>query len=287
MEEVLPAAILKSIPAAMDTYRLREYSSRMSDKKREISQWEKEECAKLKSALEEFNAGKSRKDSLTQGKIAEALDMSQGSVSSYLNGYNALNARFASYVASKIGVPIESFSERLAMEVGEMAKAMHGSPPADNVITADFSKQRTKNGFIVVPQYDIAASMGRGAIRPEFDVVIDSIVASIDYLSRNVRYSAPENLALITGYGDSMKPTFADGDILLVDTGVNDIKIDAIYVMALRDELYIKRMQRRADGTFLMISDNTAYPPIEVAGTDLKRFQVLARVLLAWNANKL
>lgn len=116
------------MPAAMDTYRLREYPSHMSDKKREISHWEKEECAKLKAALEEFNAGKSRKDSLTQGKIAEALDMSQGSVSSYLNGYNALNARFASYVASQIGIRIESFSERLAAEVGEMAKAVHAEP---------------------------------------------------------------------------------------------------------------------------------------------------------------
>ncbi|MGA4815943.1 S24 family peptidase [Pseudomonas aeruginosa] len=81
--------------------------------------------------------------------------------------------------------------------------------------------------------------------RPEFDVVIDSIVASVDYLSRNVRYSAPDNLALITGYGDSMQPTFSDGDILLVDTGITEIKIDAVYVMALKDELYIKRMQRR------------------------------------------
>lgn len=65
MDKVFPAVILKSMPAAMDTYRLREYPSHMSDKKREISQWEKEECAKLKAALEEFNAGKSRKDSPT------------------------------------------------------------------------------------------------------------------------------------------------------------------------------------------------------------------------------
>lgn len=112
--------------------------------------------------------------------------------------------------------------------------------------------------------------MGKGLARPEFDVVIDSIVASIDYLSRNVRYSAPDNLALITGYGDSMQPTFSDGDILLVDTGITEIKIDAVYVMALKDELYIKRMQRRADGTFLMISDNNAYPPIEVSSAELK-----------------
>ncbi|WP_337056320.1 LexA family transcriptional regulator [Pseudomonas sp. USHLN015] len=93
----------------------------MSDKKRELTQSEKDECSALKAALERFNAGKSRKDSLTQGKIAEALDMSQGSVSSYLNGYNALNLRFASYVAREIGVPVRSFSERLHKELESIA----------------------------------------------------------------------------------------------------------------------------------------------------------------------
>lgn len=96
----------------------------MSDKKRELSQWELDECARLKSALESFNSGKSRRDSLTQGKIAEALDMSQGSVSSYLNGYNALNARFASYVAGMIGVPIDTISPRLAEEISSLAQAI-------------------------------------------------------------------------------------------------------------------------------------------------------------------
>ncbi|MGA4815944.1 hypothetical protein ACPA9J_15745 [Pseudomonas aeruginosa] len=132
----------------------------MSDKKREISQWEKEECAVAKSCAGRIQRREIRKDSLP-GKSPEALDMSQGSVSSYLNGYNALNARFASYVASQIGIRIESFSERLAAEVGEMAKAVHAEPTKGNVIPADFSRQRTKSGFIVVPQYDIAASMGK------------------------------------------------------------------------------------------------------------------------------
>lgn len=151
MDKVLPAVISKSMPAAMDTYRLREYPSHMSDKKREISQWEKEECAKLKAALEEFNAGKSRKDSLTQGKIAEALDMSQGSVSSYLNGYNALNARFASYVASQIGIRIESFSERLAAEVGEMAKAVHAEPARGMSSLPTFRGREQRAGSLSYP----------------------------------------------------------------------------------------------------------------------------------------
>lgn len=96
----------------------------MSDKKREITDWEKAECLALKAAVDDFNSGKSRKDSLTQGKIADKLEISQGSVSSYLNGYNALNARVASVIAGMIGIPVEDFSPRLASEIAEMALAV-------------------------------------------------------------------------------------------------------------------------------------------------------------------
>ncbi|MDG9928285.1 MULTISPECIES: helix-turn-helix transcriptional regulator [unclassified Pseudomonas] len=98
----------------------------MSEKKREIEDWERAECLALKAAVDDFNKGKSRKDSLSQGKIADALEISQGAVSSYLNGYNALNARFASVVAGLLGVPVESFSPRLSKEIAAMAAAAHG-----------------------------------------------------------------------------------------------------------------------------------------------------------------
>lgn len=112
----------------------------MSDKKRELSQWELEECARLKAALESFNSGKSRRESLTQGKIAEALDMSQGSVSSYLNGYNALNAKFVSYVAGMIGITVESVSPRLAKDISSLTAGVDhrssGSTIRDNPAAA-------------------------------------------------------------------------------------------------------------------------------------------------------
>ncbi|SFB48584.1 helix-turn-helix domain-containing protein [Azotobacter beijerinckii] len=95
----------------------------MTEKKREITDWEKAECTALKAKLDAFNAGKSRKDSLSQGKIADALEISQGAVSSYLNGYNALNARVAGLMAKMIGIPVETFSPRLAAEIARIAQA--------------------------------------------------------------------------------------------------------------------------------------------------------------------
>lgn len=93
-------------------------------KKRDLEDWEMAECVALKKALDAFNAGKPRKDRISQGDIADALSINQGSVSSYLNGVNALNAKAAGIIAGMIGIPVESFSPRLAKEIALMAQAV-------------------------------------------------------------------------------------------------------------------------------------------------------------------
>lgn len=97
-------------------------------KKRDLEPWELAECVALKKAVDAFNAGKPRKERLSQGQIAEALNINQGSVSAYLTGVNALNAKVASVIAALIGVPVESFSPRLAAEIAEMARAVQAAP---------------------------------------------------------------------------------------------------------------------------------------------------------------
>lgn len=153
-----------------------------------------------------------------------------------------------------------------------------------NVVTADF-KAPARSAMIEVPYLDTAGSMGRGIQRQETDNVIDHIRIDRTYLKSLVSFSLAENLALITGYGDSMKPTFSDGDIMLVDRGVTEVKLDAVYVLARNDEIFIKRLQRRSDGSYRMISDNKAYDPEDVS--DLERFEVLGRVIYVWAGSKL
>lgn len=138
-----------------------------------------------------------------------------------------------------------------------------------------------------IKKLDVAGSMGKGFLMPEHEDVVERMVVSEAWLRRNINASNPANLALITGYGDSMEGTFSDGDLLLVDRGVTDIKIDGIFVLALNDELYIKRLQRRPDGSVLMISDNKKYEPYVIQNGEREKFKVLGRVVLAWNSKKL
>jgi phage repressor protein C with HTH and peptisase S24 domain len=143
-------------------------------------------------------------------------------------------------------------------------------------------------GFITIPHLNVAASMGHGLV-PENQVeVIREMTVHLDWLkTQGVPYSSLENLAIITGDGDSMEGTFRDGDSLLVDRGITEIRTDAVYVFTLDGDLFIKRLQRMTGGALRMISDNPVYPPIMIDGADLEKIHIQARVLLVWNARKL
>jgi phage repressor protein C with HTH and peptisase S24 domain len=115
---------------------------------------------------------------------------------------------------------------------------------------------------ITVPRLEIRASMGAGALRPGHDAVAGTMQLSTEWIRRNLPdITSPKNLRVITGYGDSMETTFRDGDILVVDAGVREVRVDAIYVFSLDDELYVKTMQRVPGIGLRVISDNKKYEP--------------------------
>lgn len=173
---------------------------------------------------------------------------------------------------------------------GEAAASRAGNNLSSLAVTArseHIPALRPRSDDVAIPLLNVAASMGRGLVLPEHDEVVTSMSVNRAWLGRNASFTAFENLCLLTGHGDSMKGTYEDGDVLLVDRGVREVKLDAVYVLALNDELYVKRLQRRPDGTVLMISDNRAYEPYLIADGERNKFQVLGRVVLAWNAKRL
>lgn len=93
-----------------------------SEKKRELSDLERQECA----ALNAIYKAKKKTLGITQEKIAiEGLRAnSQSAASHYLTGRNALNAEAASVFARYLQEPVESFSPRLADEIARMASAV-------------------------------------------------------------------------------------------------------------------------------------------------------------------
>lgn len=166
-----------------------------------------------------------------------------------------------------------------------------GEPPRrramDNVLQGDFTQHR-KEDELLIPQYDVVASMGPGQVLPkEYIETVRNITVRTEYLrEQGITYTHGDNLSVITGFGESMGATFSSGDPLIVDQGVNEVVVDGVYVFTLEGHLYIKRLQRLPK-MLRMISDNETFPPYDIKGVELADMIIHARVLLAWNARKL
>lgn len=143
-----------------------------------------------------------------------------------------------------------------------------------------------KNETYVLELLNVSASMGDGYAPPSHIETIEKMTVKAEWFHQNVNATSPYNVALITARGDSMAPIFTDGDVLLVDRGVREIDLDAIYVLSLEGDIYIKRIQR-APKEIIIVSENRAYEPIRVPKKDKDRLFVHGRVLFAWNGTRL
>ncbi len=205
-------------------------------------------------------------------------------LSQLLNGHRKLGEKAAATLETKIGLAPGTLVSPAAEPDAQGIKDMES-----NVVAISQRKKAPDSSFVTIPHLDIAASMGPGKTPPEHCIeVIRNITVHLDWLRvQGLSYSKLENLAIIDGDGDSMEGTFRNGDSLLVDRGITEIRTDAIYVFTLDGDLFIKRLQRLTGGSLRMISDNPVYPPILIEGDMLTKVHIQARVLLAWNARKL
>ena len=185
-----------------------------------------------------------------QGKVAQALGISLAE----LLGTEAPYGEWAAPVANTL-------PESPALEPGELV--------------------------VRVPLLSNAASMGTGSDVLHDDILVGQIDLSERWVTQRIKPTSPQALRFIHAYGDSMSPTFEDGDILLVDTGMRDPKaIDGVYVLAANDRLYVKRVRQRLDGSVEISSDNANVKTVDVLNGG-SSVDVLGRVVWCWNGRKL
>ncbi len=69
-----------------------------------------------------------------------------------------------------------------------------------------------------------------------------------------------KNIEAINVTGDSMEPTLNNDNIIFIDKTKDTISRDGIYAFTTLHGLFVKRIQKRADGKLDVISDNKDYP---------------------------
>ena len=101
---------------------------------------------------------------------------------------------------------------------------------------------------------NIKASAGTG-IENQIVEVIDTILLDKNLFKTPIN---PAKIKLIQVSGDSMFPTLNDGDFVLIDE-TKAYGVDGIYAINLHNQILIKRLKFKLDGTIQIISDNKDY----------------------------
>ena len=208
---------------------------------------------------------------LSQGALARLVGTGQSTIGSIENGRNQ---------GSGLLVDI---ARVLAVSPDWLARG-HGHMRSGQSVARGFTPLKTATDIVTIPRYNTGGSMGDGVVLHDQPGVIESWSVSKKWLAENVRgYTSTDNLAIVTGFGDSMRPTYNPGDPLIVDKGVHTVEFDSVYFFRVGSEGYVKRIQRvpTSDGLiYRAISDNSMYPPFEINQT--MDFHVLARVIQVW-----
>lgn len=134
-----------------------------------------------------------------------------------------------------------------------------------------------KDEYAYIPMYDVEVSAGNGAAAYGVAEPANHLAYRKDWLKLRGLFS--KDLNCVTARGDSMEPTIHSKDTLLVDTSKNNPRDGQIYVIRSGDTLWVKRIQKQIDGSLLLISDNSTYPPMPLMLSDHPDIQVIGQVV--------
>jgi len=158
------------------------------------------------------------------------------------------------------------------MDVGWLATGIDG--PTGIVVRAAPERR-----YVEIPLLDVRVAAGEGLL-VDRERVVGTRAFDRAWLEGDLRMS-PQDLRLVVVYGDSMWPTLADGDMVMVNMKETRLWRDDIYVLREDDAVMVKRLQRLPVGGFKVISDNPAYPAVTVlpAQAEDQKMAIVGRVV--------
>lgn len=205
--------------------------------------------SRLQAALERKKASRS--------DLAKAIGRSPQAVGQVINGTTkALTAENNSLAAIYLDVN----PHWLATGEGEML-AGGGALPGQAVHAHDIGEPLS-DAYIQIPESAVrfAAGNGRTAL---FDEVADSVPRTYRrdwFIKEGIN---PQQARCFKVDGDSMEELLFDGDSVLVNLAETQILNGKVYALRYGDELRIKRVYRKLDGSLILRSDNPAFVPRE------------------------
>ena len=188
-----------------------------------------------------------------------------------------------------------AFARKCGLSLGALNNYLNGGvPSADKalaisracnvdlewLITGEGRPSRSADDqfdFVGIPRYDTELSAGSGSFSERAEL-LDHIPFTREFLLRKVGRKTPEKLAILEVRGDSMEPTIADGDLVLVDLRKRGLA-DGIMAFVLDDVAYVKRIHSALDEIEIISDNREVYPPQTLPRRELDRIHIIGRVL--------
>ena len=212
-----------------------------------------------------------------RGRLLELAERNRTSLASL----SAMIGRNPSYLQQFVrkGSPrkLEEQDRRKLAEFFGVAETELGGPE-EKSYAQNISARKNGGTWVDIPRLDVGASAGPGAV-PAGEQTFDAFRFSAKWLREQGFDGA--HLSAIRVEGDSMEPLLRDGDEILVDCSPHSFR-DGVHVVRLGETLMVKRIASTGPGRMALLSQNLAYPPIEVAADELT---IVGRVV--WKGGKL
>jgi hypothetical protein len=203
-------------------------------------------------------------------KHGRSLPLTKGRVTQLFDPDEPFGERAARNLADRFGLEENFFLLNQGHKVSE-----------PSVLYALPHRRRRSRDEVEIEHFDTGGAMGHGVVLKDQPGVIQSWRVTPEWVQKNVRgYSSTDNLTIVTGFGDSMRPMYNPGDPLIVDVGVRSVDFDGIYFFRVGDEGFIKRLQRIPGEGVVAISENKAYRDWTIKGS--MDFEIFGRVLKVW-----
>lgn len=132
------------------------------------------------------------------------------------------------------------------------------------------------SGFTVVPHID---SDGSSREREHSTHTEEASIAIRVELLHAIGLNEAD-VRVVTARSDSMAPTINEGDRLVIDTTVNTIRDDAIYILRIGTDLVLRRLQRDVRGGVWVITDAPHYENEHLAEPSFNSLNVVGRPIL-------
>ena len=131
--------------------------------------------------------------------------------------------------------------------------------------------------FVLIPGYNVQVSAGFGSVGN--DEVIPT--RHLAFRKKWLQYKGfkPQDLIALWAKGDSMEPSIGDNNTLIINKAEKRPVDGNIYIFRQEDQLVVKRVQINLLGSYLLISDNSLYPPMEIKKSEMENFEVIGRVV--------